>query len=301
MLRYITLILLFGAMGTAIWSTACAPPPRRLYAAPAPDLPAAEIDLAALINRHNRERAEAELPPLKTNAELEAAAKLQAQDMASQEKMAHTGSDGSTPAQRVERAGYHLRKTGENVAFGQTSVEEVMRSWMNSRRHKENILGDFTEIGVAVAYAKDGTPYWCVDFGRPWPKLNTTEATEAAILQLNTVRAESEKPKLAPASELRESAQQHAGEMAENGTLKKKDEAGQSTLEKLARKSKRYRSLREADTSGAATAEELVKGWLEQKGQKEIILGDFDELGMGYAATKNGQPFWCLLVGKLAN
>ena len=44
-----------------------------------------------------------------------------------------------------------------------------MTAWMNSPGHRANILnGTFTQIGIGLAYAADGTPYWSMELGRPW-------------------------------------------------------------------------------------------------------------------------------------
>ena len=44
-----------------------------------------------------------------------------------------------------------------------------MVAWMNSPGHRANILnGTFTQIGIGLAYAPDGTPYWAMELGRPW-------------------------------------------------------------------------------------------------------------------------------------
>jgi uncharacterized protein YkwD len=35
--------------------------------------------------------------------------------------------------------------------------------------HRANILnGTFTQIGIGLADAGDGTPYWSLELGRPW-------------------------------------------------------------------------------------------------------------------------------------
>jgi uncharacterized protein YkwD len=81
--------------------------------------------------------------------------------------MSHTGSDDSKPVDRVKDAGYRYRRAGENIAFGRVTTSELMRGWMNSDVHKRNILGNFSQIGVAAAIAEDGTTYWCVTFGLP--------------------------------------------------------------------------------------------------------------------------------------
>jgi len=43
--------------------------------------------------------------------------------------------DGSDPAQRVERAGYRYRATGENIAAGQMKPEEAVAGWIKSPQH----------------------------------------------------------------------------------------------------------------------------------------------------------------------
>src|SRR5205807_7565852 len=100
------------------------------------------------------------------------------------------------PAQRIERHGYHFRTSGENVAAGQSTVAEVMRTWIDSPPHKKNILGDFTELGAACVKAKDGTPYWCVDFGKPWPVLDPARAAAEVVAAFNRERAKVDKPPL---------------------------------------------------------------------------------------------------------
>jgi uncharacterized protein YkwD len=87
--------------------------------------------------------------------------------MARMQWMSHRGPDLSSPARRIERAGYAYAAMGENVAAGQRTPEEAMRSWMGSPGHRHNILGRYTEMGVGVARSANGSLYWCVDFGAP--------------------------------------------------------------------------------------------------------------------------------------
>jgi uncharacterized protein YkwD len=77
--------------------------------------------------------------------------------------MSHTGSDGSSPGDRITRAGYTWSAYGENVAYGYATPEQVMNGWMNSPGHRANILNcSFKEIGVGLA--QPGS-YWTQDFG----------------------------------------------------------------------------------------------------------------------------------------
>ena len=120
-----------------------------------------------VVKAHNRIRAEAKLPRLVVSRKLQAAALTHAKDMAARKKMTHTGSDGKRVADRILAEGYRYRRAGENIATGRFNVERLMKGWMDSPPHKRNILGSFSQIGVAYATAEDGKRYWCVTFGLP--------------------------------------------------------------------------------------------------------------------------------------
>jgi uncharacterized protein YkwD len=133
--------------------------------------PGAEFDSAAacdeVLKAHNQIRAEAKLPALKLSRKLQAAAQRHAKDMAAHDKMAHKGSDGSSPIDRIKDQGYDYRRAGENIAVSRSSIERLMKGWMESPHHKRNIVGNFSQIGVACAIAESGKRYWCVTFGLP--------------------------------------------------------------------------------------------------------------------------------------
>jgi uncharacterized protein YkwD len=108
------------------------------------------------------------VPPLALESHLTSAALVQARDMAKHNMLEHTGSDGSTPDQRVTRAGYKWRTTGENIASGPTTPEEVMAGWLASPGHCENLMSPrFKEMGIAwVVDAKSASGvYWAQTFG----------------------------------------------------------------------------------------------------------------------------------------
>jgi uncharacterized protein YkwD len=113
----------------------------------------------------NRERAAAGCGAVTVNAKLASAAGAHSKDQADHNTMSHTGSDGSSPWDRSERAGYS-NAIGENVAAGYRTPAAVMDGWMNSDGHRANIENcDAKAIGVGLAYASDGTPYWTQMFG----------------------------------------------------------------------------------------------------------------------------------------
>lgn len=51
-------------------------------------------------------------------------------------------------------------RTGENVAYGQRSAQQVMEAWLNSTGHRRNIEGDFTHIGIGVIKNDAGVYYF---------------------------------------------------------------------------------------------------------------------------------------------
>ncbi|MFE4053393.1 CAP domain-containing protein [Streptomyces sp. YIM B13518] len=119
--------------------------------------------VAKVVELVNAERAKAGCSPVKANSTLAEAAQDHSEDMAASGTMSHTGSDGSSPGDRITRAGYSWSTYGENVAYGYSTPEQVMTGWMNSPGHKENILNcAFEEIGVGLA--QPGS-YWTQDFG----------------------------------------------------------------------------------------------------------------------------------------
>ncbi|MEU5595121.1 CAP domain-containing protein [Streptomyces sp. NPDC020298] len=120
---------------------------------------------ARIIQLVNAERAKAGCSALTSNATLAKAAQAHSADMAAHQNMSHTGSDGSSPGDRITRAGYSWSAYGENVAYGYSTPEQVMAGWMSSPGHRANILNcSFKEIGVGLAQPNS---YWTQDFGTP--------------------------------------------------------------------------------------------------------------------------------------
>lgn len=104
---------------------------------------------------------------LKVSEPLGRAAQRHAEDMARRGYFDHRAPDGSTPGDRVRRAGYSPRLTGENIAFGPESAEEVVRGWLESTGHCENIMdARFAQIGIGLAEgSRRGHIYWVQNFG----------------------------------------------------------------------------------------------------------------------------------------
>lgn len=119
------------------------------------------------------------------SAELEAAAQTHANLMAARHMMSHQLPGEPDPFRRMSDAGYRYGLAAENVAGGQTSVEQVMADWMLSPGHRANILGSYAHMGGAMAAAADGTRYWSVSFASP--AAGGFAAAAAAPMMVTTV------------------------------------------------------------------------------------------------------------------
>jgi uncharacterized protein YkwD len=131
------------------------------------DNPSFEMDLKELFRLTNEERKKAGVPVLATNLKLQAAAIQHAKNMANQETLAHE-LDEKGPSDRVREQKYEFRALAENIAEGQKTPAEVIKSWMGSEGHRTNLLNpDYTEIGLGIAESAQGTRYWAQVFGKP--------------------------------------------------------------------------------------------------------------------------------------
>ena len=91
-------------------------------------------------------------PPLTLSGTLDGVALGHAADMAQNDYFEHRDLAGQSPADRVRAVGYREKLVGENIAYGPATVEEVVRGWLDSPEHCENIMDPrFAEMGIAYA------------------------------------------------------------------------------------------------------------------------------------------------------
>jgi uncharacterized protein YkwD len=124
-----------------------------------------------MLDRVNAERRRQGLPAIAPSAALDRVAQAHAEDMLERSYYGHKSPDGLTVRERALRGGYRLRFVGENIASGQSTVDEVMDGWMASDEHRPNILSKvYTEAGFGLAIGKNkgGVQIiWVQVFGRP--------------------------------------------------------------------------------------------------------------------------------------
>jgi uncharacterized protein YkwD len=122
---------------------------------------------AKMREAHDSRRIAAGRPPFRPSVKLQAAAQGHADRMAREGQMAHSGIGDGDLGSRLRGVRYACLRGGENIAWNYPSVAELMAAWMKSPGHRDNILGDFSEAGFAVAHGADGSPYYCSVFGFP--------------------------------------------------------------------------------------------------------------------------------------
>jgi len=108
-----------------------------------------------IIELTNLERGKLGLTDLKPNQLLSEAARQKAADMFAFNYWAHVSPSGRTPWTFFTDVGYKYQYAGENLARDFRDPDSVIRAWMNSPSHRENVVNEkYQEIGVAVV---DGT------------------------------------------------------------------------------------------------------------------------------------------------
>lgn len=114
-----------------------------------------DISIAKLLLLTNQERQENGLPPLVLNQKLLDAANKKGDDMLLKNYWAHNSPDGKTPWVFIREAGYNYIYAGENLAKGFSSSDEIVNAWMQSAKHRENVLSpNYKDVGFAIQSGK---------------------------------------------------------------------------------------------------------------------------------------------------
>jgi uncharacterized protein YkwD len=109
------------------------------------------------------ERSFGPAPPVRLSGILNDVALGHAADMARHGYFEHDDLSGHTPADRVRAVGYSEKLVGENIAYGPESADEVVKGWLDSPGHCENIMDPrFAEMGIAYSpgHASRRGLYW---------------------------------------------------------------------------------------------------------------------------------------------
>ncbi|GIV85270.1 MAG: hypothetical protein KatS3mg052_2277 [Candidatus Roseilinea sp.] len=149
------------ALGAALLTCLCAGPPA-LVVGQSPE----KLDALTRLNAARRDNG---LPPLAWNPLLDKAAQRHSDDMASKGFIDETGSDGSSPRQRIEATGYaawpQQRIWAESLYAGQGTFEEALAFFLSDEGQRRIVLSPkLREVGIGIA--KDNLrTYWTLTFG----------------------------------------------------------------------------------------------------------------------------------------
>lgn len=110
-----------------------------------------EITQEKVFDLTNQERLTQGLSQLKYNPVLSLSAQKKAQDMFDNNYWAHNSPQGKTPWDFFTAAGYQYSVAGENLAKDFYNTDSVVKAWMKSPTHRDNILNPkYEEIGIGV-------------------------------------------------------------------------------------------------------------------------------------------------------
>ena len=110
-----------------------------------------EITVQKVLSQTNNERQKIGLPPLQYNDILSQSAAAKATDMFANNYWAHNSPQGKTPWDFFKSVGYKYSIAGENLAKDFYDTDGLLKAWMNSPTHRDNIVNTkYQEIGVAV-------------------------------------------------------------------------------------------------------------------------------------------------------
>ncbi|WP_438318833.1 CAP domain-containing protein [Sporosarcina sp. FA9] len=116
----------------------------------------------AVLSLTNIERKNAGLSALQVDSKLMNSARQKSTDMATKNYFSHTSPTYGSPFDQMKANGVTYKSAAENIAAGQVSAEEVVKAWMESPGHRQNILtADFTHIGIG--FDQNGN-YWTQQF-----------------------------------------------------------------------------------------------------------------------------------------
>lgn len=180
---------ILGILGLAIALAGCeVPPPEPQTAPDGTPLPTVTIIQPGdrsriklrMIDSVNTLRAARGLAPLEYDRALNSAALTHARDMSVQNRPWHFGSDGSSPIDRVARAGYRGRLLGENISETYETDVQTLNAWMTELSTRSVIMDpNARHLGFDWFQEPNGKLWWTLITGAPPPEVPIAEGGTA--------------------------------------------------------------------------------------------------------------------------
>lgn len=119
-----------------------------------------------MLDSVNALRSASGLNTVQLNSNLTAAAATHSRDMAVQNRPWHFGSDGSSPIDRVRRAGFTGTMLGENISETYETELETLAAWMDEPGTRAVIMDpNAVEMGFAWHQESGGKLWWTMIMG----------------------------------------------------------------------------------------------------------------------------------------
>ncbi len=119
----------------------------------------------AIILYINRERKKAGLKDLSFDSDLKRLTDIKNQDMIDNNYFEHKSPRYGRSYDMMDKEGIAYKCAGENLARGQKKSEDVVRDWMNSKGHRDNIMNEkYSSAAVTYGKNKEGQTYWTIMF-----------------------------------------------------------------------------------------------------------------------------------------
>ena len=190
-------------------------PPSSFTTRTAPDesevtgVEAAEALALALLND---DRARFALPLLQRERQLDAVARAHSEDMRDHGFFGHVSPTTGGPSDRLTRARVRTVAHGENVASG-NSLHELEQALLGSLPHRQNILAEFSRVGIGVAQKQEGgRTVWHLTqlFGDLAETIDAADWKRRLEQMMGSMRQQAGQPPLARDTTLEGIADRHA-------------------------------------------------------------------------------------------
>ena len=113
-----------------------------------------EIEILELINAH---RIDLGLKPLNSLGIIKSVAATHTDYMIEVNSVNH---DGFYQRKASLQENANAKVVSENVAYAYSTAQSVVKAWLNSASHRDNIEGDYTDFEVSAEQNQDGKWYY---------------------------------------------------------------------------------------------------------------------------------------------
>ena len=165
--------LLSAFIGIVVFLAACEPTPARLGpdGKPLPQIYRINSFQSnavqfRMLDSVNALRAASNLPAVELESKLTSAAATHARDMSVQNRPWHFGSDGSSPIDRVQRAGYSGPLIGEVISETYETELETLAAWMDQSDTRRILMSpEARNMGFSWFQESNGKLWWTLIMG----------------------------------------------------------------------------------------------------------------------------------------